>query len=154
MPYKDPEKARQYQRDRQAARPKKGKPKHWHVLSDVNEDARTATCSRCGPTKLRNAGGKLRCTIAALAVARKAMLKREYGITPEQFEQAMIEQEGRCKICKDDLLEAAYPAIDHDHATNKFRGLLCLHCNTGLGQFKDSIKLLLAAVAYLEDSRA
>lgn len=39
--------------------------------------------------------------------------------------------------------------IDHDHKTNKVRGVLCNNCNTGLGMFKDSSELLTSACKYL-----
>ena len=40
-------------------------------------------------------------------------------------------------------------AIDHCHTTNNFRGMLCNHCNLGIGNFKDSPELLLKAIEYL-----
>jgi hypothetical protein len=43
--------------------------------------------------------------------------------------------------------------LDHDHATGKFRGWLCMHCNHGLGKMLDSPALLRAAATYLETTR-
>jgi hypothetical protein len=43
--------------------------------------------------------------------------------------------------------------VDHDHATRKFRGLICSACNKILGIAKDSEETLLNASAYLKRSR-
>lgn len=41
--------------------------------------------------------------------------------------------------------------VDHEHKTGVVRGVLCNNCNTGLGMFADSPKLLLWAAAYLSN---
>lgn len=39
--------------------------------------------------------------------------------------------------------------VDHDHKINEVRGLLCNHCNRGLGHFRDNPELLEFATQYL-----
>ena len=39
--------------------------------------------------------------------------------------------------------------IDHDHKSSVIRGLLCNHCNRGLGHFRDDPELLEYARIYL-----
>lgn len=59
----------------------------------------------------------------------------------------MTKQGGLCAICK----EAKATHIDHSHETGRVRGVLCLACNTALGSFRDSPKLLARAIVYLEN---
>lgn len=72
--------------------------------------------------------------------------KKKYGKTVDEILYLKELQESKCKICGkiDDLV------VDHDHRTNKFRGLICNLCNSGLGMFKDSISSLAKAIEYLE----
>lgn len=85
-------------------------------------------------------------------------LKYKYGIDPETFLAAWEEQEGKCSICESDLPDLlTYDnrrrgyAIDHNHDTGKFRGVLCLMCNTLLGMANDNVDILKKAIQYLED---
>lgn len=76
-------------------------------------------------------------------------LKRNHGITIEQYNQMFVNQNGLCAICKEHPAEGTRLSVDHDHKTGKIRGLLCIRCNAGLGHFKDEISLLLNAIKYL-----
>jgi hypothetical protein len=83
-------------------------------------------------------------------------LKYKYGIDVETFLKALETQQGKCAICIRDLPDLfTYEnrrrgyAIDHNHDTGEFRGILCLECNTLLGMAGDSPKILKAAIKYL-----
>ena len=76
---------------------------------------------------------------------------RVYGITRAEYEAKLAEQGGKCAICKTSDWPGRHgvPAIDHDHKTGRFRGLLCSDCNVALGGFKDDVVRLYAAIDYL-----
>lgn len=63
-------------------------------------------------------------------------------------DKILIAQNYLCKICSTDLHNKK-ACTDHDHLTNMIRGILCDGCNTGLGHFDDSVKLLTNAINYL-----
>lgn len=84
--------------------------------------------------------------------SRRYSLKKNFGITPEQYDQMLAEQDGKCAICKsDDPIRTAsrFFSIDHDHKTGAVRGLLCSPCNSGIGMLKDDPEILLSAINYL-----
>jgi hypothetical protein len=72
------------------------------------------------------------------------------GIKPEQLIDRYERQERCCAICRDEV-SLMNSAIDHNHETGEFRGVLCLQCNRALGMFRDSAKILLSAVEYLKN---
>ena len=74
---------------------------------------------------------------------------RRYGISAEEADLMLAEQNGLCAICR----TAAAVHVDHDHETGAVRSLLCFNCNGGLGQFRDDPAVLRAAADYVEEHR-
>jgi hypothetical protein len=82
--------------------------------------------------------------------SRFSWIRRAYGMSPEDFENLWDAQNGLCAICSIPLGEGYRCHIDHNHATNKIRGLLCKACNNGIGFLKDDPALLRKAAIYIE----
>jgi hypothetical protein len=81
----------------------------------------------------------------------KARIKRQYGITLEEYEQRFEDMGGKCGICEEVLERGkGKHALDHCHNTGQLRGFLCGKCNRGLGYFQDNPELLTSAVRYLQ----
>src|SRR5689334_6819967 len=57
-------------------------------------------------------------------------LKGTYGITLEEYQAMLEEQEHVCAICGG--TDTKRLSVDHCHITEKIRGLLCRKCNSGL----------------------
>ena len=84
---------------------------------------------------------------------REKGLKSKYGLSLEDFDRLLKEQDYQCKICgKQDNAIGDHMYVDHCHATGKVRGLLCSHCNSGLGMFNDCTYLLSKAIKYIEEN--
>lgn len=77
-----------------------------------------------------------------------------YGLTVEQYHQMLKLLDNRCPICRRSFLPRRGPAIDHDHRTGLWRGLLCSSCNYDLGMLRDDYAWLLRAATYLLDPPA
>lgn len=77
-----------------------------------------------------------------------------YGINKHEVGLIFDRQDGLCNICFMHLVLGGRnrnsACVDHNHITGKVRGLLCNHCNRGLGMFMDNPKLLESAITYLE----
>lgn len=80
------------------------------------------------------------------AYERRYRLKRQFDLTPEQYDAMVLAQQGCCAICQKKVDQLV---VDHNHETNDVRQLLCHNCNCGIGQFKDSPLIAEAAAAYL-----
>jgi Recombination endonuclease VII len=87
--------------------------------------------------------------------ARKAAARlrrlRKYGLTPADYERLLREQDGLCAFCH--RRPARGLVVDHCHATNKVRGLLCDKCNSGLGFFEDDAERMRTGAGYIDRAK-
>lgn len=77
---------------------------------------------------------------------------RLYGISSAEYDQILIDQDGKCKICREKCSTGKRLAVDHCHETKKIRGLLCSRCNTSIGKFEHNIALMQASIDYLKEN--
>lgn len=93
----------------------------------------------------------------ALAMAKQTGLKFETckarisrAQRYEVYAPLKVAQDHRCAICR----RLVPLCIDHDHKTDRVRGLLCGTCNSGLGMFADDVGRLQGAIEYLQKHSA
>ena len=135
-------------------------------------------CPRCGDTKPAAEFGvrgsrpflRSRCRPCENAIRREAyparreqeaasfrrwFQKARYGFSPGDYDALLAKQGGGCAICGSTTPGASHRKhlyIDHDHVTNRVRGLLCGNCNSGLGMFADDPDRMREAIAYLSEA--
>lgn len=80
-------------------------------------------------------------------------LRREYGISLDDYRNILKSQNYKCRICgiHADNTDRGL-LVDHCHKDGHVRGLLCDDCNKALGYLKDSFDNLLNAISYLKDN--
>ena len=114
---------------------------HPRVLS--KNKSRACYCKQCWSDKANEWNKK------NFDHLRNKKYQEKYGITLEDFEAMEKAQNGLCAICFEPEKENQVLSVDHDHKTNKVRGLLCGNCNRGIGNLKDSPAVLYRAIEYL-----
>ena len=78
-------------------------------------------------------------------------LKRLYGITLNEYNQMLANQNHKCITCGTTEPGGKHGKfmVDHSHITGKVRGLLCKRCNIALGEVGDNIDTLQKMIQYL-----
>lgn len=73
-----------------------------------------------------------------ILLERDRQYKKRYGISLDDYNKLLKEQNGECKICKTTISgpKTNNFAVDHDHSTGEVRGLLCSRCNGALGWYE------------------
>lgn len=140
----------------QCSKCKEFKPTDEYVPDGRKANGRKSRCRTCSyqATAAWRAKNRehLRTTQVAyeLATKRRSWLKTKYGLTVEQFEAMVTTQGNVCALChQPQNPKFRYLDVDHCHATGEVRGLLCRHCNTAIGHFRDDPELLMRAAAYI-----
>lgn len=146
---------------------RKRQPKGYRILDHVevkteieyNENGRPLCavlgCKRIGGHR-RNRGRAFLCDLHGrsyhvyadrLEKKRHGSRLKRYGVSNTGYERMVAAQGGLCAICH------TQPglAIDHCHKTGRVRALLCTACNAGIGQFRENIDYLMAAIQYLKE---
>lgn len=81
-------------------------------------------------------------------IQRDRMLKHKYGISLEEYDNMVKDQNGKCYICGIDYKSLC---VDHDHKTGKVRKLLCDPCNITLGTVKEKVSTLEKMIDYIKN---
>lgn len=118
----------------------------------INDSIVERKCTECNEFKLLSEFYKsIKCYLGTISKCKKCLIGKEklnklkkFELTVNAYNELIAKG---CIICEstEDLV------LDHCHITTNFRGILCRNCNSGLGNFKDNIKLLIKAIQYLED---
>lgn len=74
----------------------------------------------------------------------------KYGLSIEEYDALLLHQNEKCAICRQPPNKQKL-AVDHNHTTNKIRGLLCNRCNLLIGFAREDFAVLERAKNYLED---
>ena len=125
----------------------------------VMKQYKEKTCNLCGSTFKPNSGRQVYC---CKACSRQAIINqatnrnkrlpgqhansmckthyhRKYGIAVYQYNQLFQQQYGCCAVCgRHQSVFDRRLDTEHDHATDKIRGLVCRGCNYNIGKYEHS----------------
>jgi hypothetical protein len=80
---------------------------------------------------------------------RRSFVKTVYGLSKNDFDALLLNQDGKCAVCKNESPGGhGQWHIDHDHKTQRVRGLLCVNCNCNKVGMND-LESAKAVLAYL-----
>jgi len=123
------------------------KPIDDFYLRNKTSMVRHSTCKECDKKRVKENHDPV--------VYRNAELQRRYGITQQDYEVMIAEQNNQCAICNTTepggRHNRGYFVVDHCHTTGKVRKLLCNNCNTALGLVGDNTHILQSMIEYLQE---
>ena len=111
----------------------------WHCIS----------CCRAF-SKARPKEEKQKAYLRDKLKVRDTRLKVCYGITLEQYNKMLEQQNYKCAVCSKTVEENKKQlAVDHVHGTKKIRGLLCANCNVAVGFVQENSEIAIGISNYL-----
>lgn len=128
---------------------RKAKYGHPHQPCKVCFNVLARTRANTDEGRAKNKARSKPLSVEAKDRARAVTRLREFGITEDDYQTMLIQQGGLCAICGGSNGERRL-AVDHDHKTGKVRGLICGHCNLGIGLLQDDTSILEKAITYLK----
>ena len=87
----------------------------------------------------------------------KGMLKKNFGLTVEEYQVIQNTQNNLCLICGNPETKTSKDgnifrlSIDHCHLCSVIRGLLCQRCNALLGFVEEDIEVLERAILFIKE---
>jgi len=89
-----------------------------------------------------------------LKINKDWKLRAFYGITPEDYQKLLEQQNYKCAICQCEFVmeprnNAQYPHLDHEHDSGWVRGILCQRCNHGIGLLCEDVEIMSKAIEYV-----
>jgi len=110
----------------------------------------------CGKMFHPTSSTQKRCNVCAPDGAANNRWNK-YQMTQPQFDEFLVKQSGLCIGCLRTLtpgvMGKGLPHVDHCHITGRVRGILCMSCNTVLGQLQDDPSRLRRLATYIEKNR-
>ena len=123
------------------------KPIDDFYLRNKTSMVRHSTCKECDKKRVKENHDPV--------AYRNAELQRRYGITQQDYEVMIVEQNNQCAICNatepGGRHNSGYFVVDHCHTTGKVRKLLCNNCNTALGLVGDNTQIIQSMIEYLQE---
>lgn len=167
MPYKDPQKQKEYQDRWKAEHPDKIREygQESEKRESTKETRKKYRQSEAGKVSLKRRQDKYRGTEKSKSrfrryhanhpeLGRNNWYKGEHGITLAEFEAQIVEQNNLCPIGNHPFgprgKKRDSPCQDHDHESGQNRLILCRNHNVALGLFNDSIEDMQQAILYLQ----
>lgn len=113
-----------------------------HILKDMKEFAINQTDAKGRKTTRPS------CKVCRVAIDKESIKSEE----KKRLDSVAPKEIFTCPICNKKSIVGITANLvrDHDHNTGKGREWICDSCNTGLGRFKDDIKLIQKAIDYLK----
>jgi protein-arginine kinase activator protein McsA len=137
-----------YGDDMQCNKCKVTKPKSEFFKESSCKRGYRYTCKECDAPRFKKYREENKKSVASTRL--RWSRKTKYNFPQELYDERLNDQGGVCAICgTDNPGGRGQFHADHNHSTNKPRGVLCHNCNVALGNFKDNPELLQKAIVYL-----
>lgn len=96
-----------------------------------------------------NSWRNVRCKACHNEYMYERKLMKVFNMTLFEYDQMASMQSHGCAICGGKCSTNSRLSVDHCHTSGKVRGLLCMNCNTAIGQMQDNPERMIAAANYL-----